>query len=72
MKRSLVMLLLALTSCQYVSYYKTDTTTYPAGYQSSPEVVCEEMGATRGTSELDWCIAREEDARAKRQEREEQ
>ena len=54
-----------LSACQYVSYYKTNTTDAPAGLQSSPEVVCEEMGATRGTAALDWCVAEEEARRVR-------
>ena len=50
-----------LSGCQYVSYYKTNTTRAPAGLQESPEVVCSALGATRGDSTFDRCVAEEED-----------
>jgi len=51
----------ALTACQYVSYYKTNTDRAPSQLQESPEVVCSAMGATRGDATFDRCVAEEED-----------
>ena len=50
----------ALSGCQYISYLKTNTTGYPSSLQSSPEVACSAMGATRGDASFDWCVAEEE------------
>lgn len=56
-------LLLLLGGCQYFTFFKTNTTSAPAGLQSSPEVVCQAMGANYGYSSMDWCVRREELAR---------
>ena len=59
----------ALSACQYVSYYKTNTTRAPAGLQESPEVVCTAMGATRGDATFDRCVAEEEDRGMRQRDR---
>ena len=58
-----------LCACQYVSYYKTNTTRAPSGLQESPEVVCSAMGATRGDSTFDRCVAEEEDRGMRQRDR---
>ena len=60
---------LLLSACQYVSYYKTNTTRAPAELQNSPEVVCSAMGATRGDATFDRCVAEEEDRGMRQRDR---
>jgi hypothetical protein len=52
-----------LTGCQYVSYFKTNTTSAPRNLQTSPEAVCSAMGAYENYASMDWCVRREELAR---------
>ena len=65
----LLSILPLLSACQYVSYYKTNTTRAPGNLQSSPEVVCTAMGATRGDATFDRCVAEEEDNAFRQRER---
>ena len=56
-------LLSMLSGCQYVTFFKTNTTMAPSQFQDSPEVVCQAMGAQTGYASMDWCVRREELAR---------
>lgn len=58
--------LLVLTGCQYVSFLKTNTKEYAHNYGNSPEVTCSALGAMRGDSSFDWCVAQEEADRRRR------
>jgi hypothetical protein len=58
-----------LSGCQYVSYYKTNTTRAPAELQESPEVVCSALGARRGDATFDRCVAEEEDRHYRKRQR---
>jgi len=52
-----------LTGCQYVSYWKTNTTTAPMHSRYSAEANCAAMGAYENYASMDWCVRREELAR---------
>jgi hypothetical protein len=60
---AVVLVMPLLGGCQYMSFFKTNTTTAPMGQQNSPEAVCSALGGTRGDTSFDWCVAEEEKAR---------
>jgi hypothetical protein len=57
-------LLCPLSACQYFSFLRTNTVDYPHNLQWSPEGNCTSMGAMRGDSSFDWCVADEQKRQA--------
>lgn len=54
----LLALLPALSSCQYASFFRTNTEQYRN--DSSTDASCMAMGAMKGDASYDWCIENEE------------
>ncbi len=51
-------LLPAVTSCQYASFFRTNTEQYRN--DSGTDASCMAMGSMRGDASYDWCVEEEE------------
>ena len=60
---ALIGITLTLQSCQYASFFRTNTKEYPMARQDNSDESCMAMGAMKGDSAYDRCIEVEEKAR---------
>jgi len=65
---ALTLALLTLNGCQYVSYFHPSSVEFSKRFRTSPDTICEAMGARPGDSSLDWCIMRMQETWAARAE----